>query len=109
MEELKQEIVAILTKYIGEAESANMISVLSDRAILAFEEYVNYPSSWDESSIIADMTKHVSCISDVALYNYIQQGAEFQSMHIESGLYRMWTSIGSVYTYHNVVPFATTR
>lgn len=109
MSELRNEVIGILTRYLSDAESTQMIGVLADRAISAFEEYVNYPSTWTSDSITADMTKHVSCIADLALYECIQQGAEFQSMHIESGLYRMWQNKGNVYTQHNVVPFATTR
>ena len=88
-------------------EDSDMVSVLADRAIMAFREYKNYPSAWDEDDIIADMTKHISCISDLALYESIQQGAEFQSMHIESGLYRMWNNKGNVFTQHRIVPFVT--
>lgn len=108
MDELRTEITTILTQYLAEdAMSYGVISVFSDRAMLAFREYRNYPSTWDEEAILADMNKHKSCIADLALYDCIQQGAEFQSMHIESGLYRMWNNKGNVYTNHRVVPFVT--
>lgn len=105
MDELKQKIIEILTRYLKESESIDMITVFADRAISAFEEYRNYPGKWDDEEILADMTKHISCIADLALYECIQQGAEFQSMHIESGLYRMWNNKGNVFTQHRVVPF----
>ena len=109
MDELKTEITTILTQYLNDdAPSYQVMSVFSDRAMLAFKEYRNYPLSWTDEKILADMNRHKSCIADLALYEYIQQGAEFQSMHIESGLYRMWQSEGSIYTHHRVVPFATT-
>ena len=108
MDELRTEITTILTQYLSkDAMSYEVISVFSDRAMLAFREYRNYPSTWDEEAILADMSKHKSCIADLALYDCIQQGAEFQSMHIESGLYRMWNNKGNVYTNHRVVPFVT--
>ena len=108
MDELRKEITTILTQYLAEdAMCYEVISVFSDRAMLAFREYRNYPSTWDEEAILADMNKHKSCIADLALYDCIQQGAEFQSMHIESGLYRMWNNKGNVYTNHRVVPFVT--
>ena len=107
MDELRNDITNILLQYLTEAQSADMISVFSDRAMLAFKEYRNYPDSWDDDAILADMTKHKSCIADLALYECIQQGAEFQSMHIESGLYRMWNNKGNVFTQHRVVPFVT--
>ena len=108
MDELRTEITTILTQYLAEdAMSYEVISVFSDRAMLAFREYRNYPSTWDEDAILADMNKHKSCIADLALYDCIQQGAEFQSMHIESGLYRMCNNKGNVYTNHRVVPFVT--
>ena len=107
MDELRNDITNILLQYLTDAQSADMISVFSDRAMLAFQEYRNYPESWDDDAILADMTKHKSCIADLALYECIQQGAEFQSMHIESGLYRMWNNKGNVFTQHRVVPFVT--
>lgn len=109
MDELRTEITTILTNYLADdAPSYEVMSVFSDRAMLAFEEYRNYPTKWTSEQILADMNKHKSCIADLALYEYAQQGAEFQSMHIESGLYRMWKNEGSIYTHHRVVPFATT-
>lgn len=107
MDELRQTIINILVSYLDETESAEMVGVFADRALSEFEEYRNYPSSWEEDAIISDMTKHKSCIADLALYECIQQGVEFQSMHIESGLYRMWNNKGNVYTQHRVVPFVT--
>lgn len=108
MDELKTEITTILTQYLNEdAMSYEVMSVFSERAMLAFKEYRNYPLGWTDEKILADMNRHKSCIADLALYEYIQQGAEFQSMHIESGLYRMWQSEGSIYTHHRVVPFVT--
>lgn len=107
MDELQATVEQMLKEYLSDAVDASMISVLSSRAMLAFQEYVNYPSTMTGEAILADMTTHKSCIADLALYEAIQQGAEFQSMHIESGLYRMWNSKGSVYTQHGVVPYAT--
>lgn len=107
MDTLKQSIITILMQYLADSCDFSAVSVFTDRAMLAFKEYRNYPSSWDDESILADMTKHTSCIADLALYECIQQGAEFQSMHIESGLYRMWNNKGNIYTQHRVVPFVT--
>lgn len=107
MDELRQTVIGILTSYLDESESTSVISVLTDRAMSKFQEYRNYPSTWDDDAIAEDMTKHKSCIADLALYECIQRGAEFQSMHIESGLYRMWNNEGNIYTQHRVVPFVT--
>ena len=107
MDEIKQRVMEMLFDYLKESEDSTMVSVFADRAMMAFREYKNYPDTWDDDSIIADMTKHISCITDLALYECIQQGAEFQSMHIESGLYRMWNNKGNIYTNHGIVPFAT--
>lgn len=103
---LKDDVVSNVTGYLKDAD-ADMIGVLADRAISAYTEYRNYPSHWTDEEVLADQTKHISCICDLALYECIQQGAEFQSMHIESGLYRMWNNKGNVYTNHGVVPFAS--
>ena len=107
MDEIKQNVMQILFDYLKESEDSTMVSVFADRAMMAFREYRNYPTTWDDEAVIADMTKHISCISDLALYECIQQGAEFQSMHIESGLYRMWNNKGNVFTQHRIVPFVT--
>lgn len=107
MDELKQAVMEMLIRYLKESESTEMIGVFADRAMAEFQEYRNYPSTWTSDAIVSDMTKHKSCIGDLALYECIQQGAEFQSMHIESGLYRMWNNKGNVYTQHRVVPFVT--
>lgn len=106
-DELLDEIITMLNDYLADSPR-DMNTILSTRAILAYQEYVRYPATWTDEMILADMTAHKSCICDLALYEAIQQGAEFQSMHIESGLYRMWQSKGSVYTTHGVVPFAST-
>lgn len=103
---LRDDVITNVSGYLVDTD-LQMMGVLADRAISAFAEYRNYPSHWTEEMILADETKHISCICDLALYECIQQGAEFQSMHIESGLYRMWRSKGSVYTDHRVVPFAS--
>ena len=107
MEELILSVSEILVKYLKNAEDTEMIGVLAERAISAFREYKNYPPAWTEEQILADMAKHTSCIGDLALYECIQQGAEFQSMHIESGLYRMWNNKGNVFTQHGIVPYVT--
>ena len=104
---LRDDVIANLTSYLNDGTDTTMIGVLADRAISAFSEYRNYPVKWTAEQILADQTKHISCITDLALYECIQQGAEFQSMHIESGLYRMWNNKGNIYTQHRVVPFAT--
>lgn len=107
MDELKYAIKVMLMEYFTDSVSTEMVGVFTDRAMLAFQEYRNYPSTWTSDAIVADMTKHKSCIADLALYESIQQGAEFQTMHIESGLYRMWNNKGNVFTQHRVVPFVT--
>ena len=108
MDELREEIEGTLRNYLNSSVDSSTVTVMSNRALLAYKEYMNYPSTWTADKILADMTAHMSCIIDLALFDCVQQGAEFQSMHIESGLYRMWHSKGNVYTQHHVVPFATT-
>lgn len=110
MDALLTEIELILSDYLAlsNSDQTALVSILSKRAVLAYQEYMNYPKSWEAEKILADMSAHKSCIADLALFEAIQQGAEFQSMHIESGLYRMWNNKGNVYTQHGVVPFAST-
>lgn len=110
METLLIDIQQMLSEYLALSndDQTTLVIVLSQRAVLAFREYVNYPKTWTDEEILADLDRHKSCIVDLALFEAIQQGAEFQSMHIESGLYRMWNNKGNVYTQHGIVPFATT-
>ena len=103
---LREDVIDNVTGYLQDPDN-EMIGVLADRAISAYTEYRNYPGHWTDEKILADQTKHISCICDLALYDLIQQGAEFQSMHIESGLYRMWNNKGNVFTQHRIVPFVT--
>lgn len=103
---LREDVIDNVTGYLQDPDN-EMIGVLADRAISAYSEYRNYPAHWTAEQMLADQTRHMSCICDLALYECIQQGAEFQSMHIESGLYRMWHNKGNIYTNHGVVPFAT--
>lgn len=50
----------------------------------------NYPNSYSEEMIIADLKKFFSVIRDVALYDYNTVGAEFEVSHNENSVNRAW-------------------
>jgi hypothetical protein len=47
-------------------------------------------TSYSESMIASDLESYYSAIRNVALYDYNQAGAEFQSSHDENDISRTW-------------------
>ncbi|MCU6748042.1 phage head-tail connector protein [Faecalicatena acetigenes] len=52
--------------------------------------YRNYPDNYTEEMIEKDMKKFDSIIIDLALYDYNQEGGEFQTSSSENGTSRNW-------------------
>lgn len=52
--------------------------------------YRNYPSNYTEEMIEKDMNKFESIIVNLALYDYNQEGGEFQISSSENGTSRSW-------------------
>lgn len=52
--------------------------------------YRNYPDNYTEEMIEKDMKKFDSIIVNLALYDYNQEGGEFQTSSSENGTSRSW-------------------
>lgn len=52
--------------------------------------YRNYPDNYTEEMIEKDMKKFESIIVNLALYDYNQEGGEFQTSSSENGTSRSW-------------------
>ena len=50
----------------------------------------NYPKSYTDSQIEADMYDYFSNIRNIALYDYNQIGADFEESHSENSVSRSW-------------------
>ena len=64
----------------------------------------NYPSSYTEDMIVADLKTFFSVIRDVALYDYNTVGAEFQKSHNENSVSRAWFDRDKLF--FRVIPIA---
>lgn len=69
--------------------------------------YRNYPSNYTEEMIEKDMNKFESIIVNLALYDYNQEGGEFQISSSENGTSRGWIDrdkiLGKVTPFVNVL------
>lgn len=69
--------------------------------------YRNYPDNYTEEMIEKDMKKFDSIIIDLALYDYNQEGGEFQISSSENGTSRSWIDrdkiLGKVTPFVNVL------
>lgn len=92
MESLIKEILEDLTIEL-ELEKASDVAILSSKVKNAYREVKrvrNYQPSHSQEFIDSDMENFYSNIRDLALYDYNQVGAEFQSNHSENGYNRSW-------------------
>lgn len=69
--------------------------------------YRNYPDNYTEEMIEKDMKKFDSIIVNLALYDYNQEGGEFQTSSSENGTSRSWIDrdkiLGKVTPFVNVL------
>lgn len=69
--------------------------------------YRNYPDNYTEEMIEKDMKNFDGIIVNLALYDYNQQGGEFQSSSSENGTSRSWIDrdkiLGKVPPFVNVL------
>lgn len=92
MESLINEILEDLTTELG-LEEASDVAILSSKVKNAYREVKrtrNYQPNHSQAFIDADMDNFYSNIRDLALYDFNQVGAEFQSNHSENGYNRSW-------------------
>lgn len=92
---LEQEIIAELTIELqGEpAFSPEILAVKVRNAIREVKMKRNYAAaSYTENQIKQDLYNYFSVIKSVALYDYNQIGADFESSHSENSVSRTWVS-----------------
>lgn len=65
--------------------------------------YRNYPDNYTEEMIEKDMKKFDSIIVNLALYDYNQEGGEFQISSSENGTSRSWIDRDKILG--KVIPF----
>jgi len=82
----------------------NMLLRKIDGAIREVKSARNYPSSYTEEMIDADMGKFYMNIKRIALYDYNQIGIEGQSVSSENGESRTFVNRNSLF--YGIIPFA---
>ena len=93
MEELISEIVDDLDGELN-SEPNYKINVLTKKVESAVKEVIsarNYPESYSQEDLINDLRRFYTNIRNIALYDYNQIGAEFQSYSGEGAIFRNYT------------------
>lgn len=90
--DIEQEIIAELSIELqGEPTfNADILAVKVKNAIREVRKARNYPKSYTEKNIQEDLQDYYSNIRNIALYDYNQIGAEFQSNASENSVSRSW-------------------
>jgi hypothetical protein len=90
--DIEQEIIAELSIELqGEPTfNADILAVKVKNAIREVRKARNYPKSYTEENIQEDLQDYYSNIRNIALYDYNQIGAEFQSSASENSVSRSW-------------------
>lgn len=99
MEEFVEEIKAMTTEYGVEATSLNITL-----AIEKYRDLRNYPASWTDEKILADMQKNKSKIAMAVVELDSKDGMENQTGHSENGYSRTFKD--GIIAYEGVVGFA---
>lgn len=92
--ELQKEIIEDLTIELRDEPTfdAAVLKVKVKNAIREVRLKRNYAAtSYSEEQIEYDLLNYYSVIKNLALYDYNQIGAEFQSSHSENSVSRTWT------------------
>jgi hypothetical protein len=99
------DFIAEIKKMITEYDAKISISDLTvNLAIEAFETLRNYPDSWGDEKILADLEKNKAKIAMAAIEIDSKNGAENQLSHLENGISRSYSEY--LMAYKGVVGFA---
>lgn len=101
MDDFIEKIKAAITEYDSEIKVSDLTVNL---AIEAFETLRNYPGSWDEDKILADLEKNKAKIAMAAIEIDSKNGAENQLGHSENGISRTFSEY--LMAYKGVIGFA---
>lgn len=67
--------------------------------------YRKYPPTWTEEEIEKDLANFKQIVIRVAMYDYIKEGADFESTNNENGEVRTYVSRESIL--NDILPFIT--
>lgn len=101
MDEFIKKIKEMTAEYDLEIKVSDLTVNL---AVEAFETLRNYPGSWDEDKILADLEKNKAKIAMAAIEIDSKNGAENQLSHSENGISRTFSEY--LMAYKGVVGFA---
>ena len=101
MDDFIKKIKAAITEYDSEIKVSDLTVNL---AIEAFETLRNYPGSWDEDKILADLEKNKAKIAMAAIEIDSKNGAEGQTQMSENGISRTYSEY--LIAYKGVIGFA---
>lgn len=101
MDEFIKKIKEMTAEYDSEIKVSDLAVNL---AIEAFKALRNYPGSWDEDKILADLEKNKAKIAMAAIEIDSKNGAENQLSHSENGISRTFSEY--LMAYKGVVGFA---
>lgn len=101
MDEFIKKIKEMTAEYDSEIKVSDLTVNL---AIEAFETLRNYPGSWDEDKILADLVKNKAKIAMAAIEIDSKNGAENQLSHSENGISRTYSEY--LMAYKGVIGFA---
>lgn len=101
-----EEIIADLTLELKNDDNFNA-DVLASKvrsAIREVRQKRNYPSYYTEQMIDTDLSRYFTTIRNIALYDYNQYGAEFETSHDENGIDRSFVEREKLFS--GVLPLA---
>ena len=107
---MNETLLAELIAYLGDDYDESMsaqANLCVNRAVLSFRTYMNYPSTFDNADIEADMEANHFCLFDLALYFWNLYGMEYQTEHREAGATLVFNTEATIYATHGVIPYAT--
>lgn len=106
LENLQEEVIADLTIELRNSVDFDE-EVLKLKVKNAINEIIrvrNYNASFTKKMIEQDMYRYISNVRDIALYDYNQIGAEFQSFSTEPSESRSWADRNKLF--YGIVPIA---
>lgn len=91
---------------IPELNGQTPSQLLIDFVIEKYKQHRNYPSSFDEDRINADMKAHVSTMAMAVVDIFMKSGAEGEKSHSENGIVRTYENAYiSSSVFNDVLPF----
>jgi hypothetical protein len=101
MDDFIEKVKNLTTEYLGYEAKGLVIQL----AVEQFRAIRNYPGTWDEDKILADMEKNIAKIAMAVVELDAKEGVENQLSHSENGFSRTYSQ--SIMAYSDVIGFAT--